>query len=170
LSAIYQKLTGIFGKDLVFLIFSDHGQCECSYQFNLLSELDKKRLKLGDDYLCFIDATLALFWPKDKVVKEKILKILSKIKIGNVIDEALQKRCHIRFNDERYGEIIFVLKPGGTFFPNFFSAFGAMRGLHGYLPEDDVQKGCLISNKKFSYPLKHVKDFRNLINIYTCEK
>jgi len=163
LSAIYQKLTSIFGKRLVYFIFSDHGQCECSYQFNLLSELDKKRLKLGDDYLCFIDATLALFWPKDKVIKEKILDILGEIKMGKVIDAHAQKKYHIRFNDERYGEIIFVLKPGGTFLPNFFSPFGAMKGLHGYLPEEDVQKGFLISSKTFSYPCKHVKDLRNLL-------
>lgn len=163
LSVIYQRLAGIFGRELMFFIFSDHGQCECSYQFNLLSELDKKKLKLSDDYLCFIDATLALFWPRDNVVKEKILEILGEIKIGKVIDETLQKRYHIRFNDERYGEIIFVLKPGGTFLPNFFSPFNAMKGLHGYLPEEEVQKGYLISNKNFSYPFRHIKDFRNLL-------
>ena len=170
LFTIYQKLTSMFGKNLVFLIFSDHGQCECSYQFNLLHKLDEKRLKLGDDYLCFIDATLALFWPQDKVVKEKILEILSKTKIGKVVDEALQKKYHIRFNDERYGEIIFMLRPGGTFLPNFFSPFNAMKGLHGYLPEDQVQKGFLVSDKKLSYPFKHVKDFRNFtLNVFTCE-
>lgn len=163
LSIIYRKLTSVFGKRFTLFLFSDHGQCECSRQFDILSELERKGLKLGDDYICFVDATLALFWPKDKVVKERILEILSKIKIGKVIDEALRKKYHIRFNEERYGEIIFVLKPGGTFLPNFFSPFSAMKGLHGYLPEDEVQKGFLVSNKKFLYPLRHVKDFRNLL-------
>ena len=158
---VYQKLERRFGKNFTFLVFSDHGQCEQMHNLNLLSELDRATLNLGDDYFCLLDATMALFWAKNKVEKEKVLGVLRKIKIGRVIDECLQKKYHIRFNDERYGEIIFALKPGGTFFPNFFSPLSAMRGLHGYLPEDDVQKGFLISDKKFSYDFRHVKDFRN---------
>lgn len=163
LSAIYEKLTSILGKRLIFVIFSDHGMCECSYQLDLLSRLERNRLKIGDDYLCFLDATLALFWSKDEVVKEKILGILGEIERGEVIDARAQKEYHIRFDYERYGEIIFILKPGGTFLPNFFSPFGAMKGLHGYLPEEDVQKSFLISSKKFSNSCKHVKDLRTLL-------
>lgn len=163
LLGVYQKLEKCFGKNLTFFVFSDHSQCEQTHNLNLLSELDRETLHLGDDYFCFLDATLALFWAKNKVVKEKILELLGKIKIGKVVDESLQKNYHIKFNDERYGEIIFVLKPGGTFFPNFFSPFSAMRGLHGYLPENEVQKGFLVSSKKFLRPLGHVKDFRSML-------
>ena len=163
LGRIYQKLKKCFGKNLAFLVFSDHGQCEQTHNLDLLSELEKKALYFAEDYLCFIDATMALFWPQNEVVQEKILNVLDEIKIGKVIDEDLREQYHIKFNDKRFGEIIFVLKPGGTFFPNFFSPFSAMRGLHGYLPEDEVQKGFLISSKKFSYPPRHVKDFRNLL-------
>ncbi len=167
LSFIYQKQKKTFGKRFKLFLFSDHGQCDCSCQFNLFSELDREGLKLGDDYICFVDATLALFWPEDKVVEEKILKILERIKMGKLVDEALQEKYRIRFDDERYGKIIFVLKPGATFLPNFFSPFNAMKGLHGYLPEDQVQKGFLVSNKKFPYPFKHVKDLKNLL-LYIC--
>lgn len=163
LSVVYQKLKKIFKKDFIFIAFSDHGQCEQSYNLNLLSELGKKELKFGDDYVCFIDATLALFWPKNEAVKEKMLNILGRIGLGKVIDENLQKRYHIRFNDKRYGEIIFVLEPGVTFFPNFFSPFGSMKGLHGYLPEEEVQKSFLISNEKLSFHFSHVKGSRNLL-------
>ena len=160
---VYQKLEKYFGENLTFFVFSDHGQCERAHSLDLLSELEKRALYFAEDYLCFIDATMALFWPQNEVVKEKILNVLDEIKIGKVIDEDLREQYHIKFNDKRFGEIIFVLKPGGTFFPNFFSPFSAMRGLHGYLPEDEVQKGFLISSKKFSYPPRHVKDFRNLL-------
>ncbi len=167
---VYQKLAKCFGKNLTFFVFSDHGQCEQTNNLNLLSELDKKTLNLGDDYLCILDATLALFWAKNKDVEEKILEVLGKIRIGKVIDERLQKKYHIRFDDKRYGEIIFVLNPGGTLFPNFFSSFGTMRGLHGYLPEDDVQKGLLISDKKSLYVPRHVRDIRNfIVNVFSQE-
>lgn len=166
LSAIYRRLTNDFREHFTSLIFSDHGQIGVSYQLDLFSGLDRKGLKINDDYLCFIDATLALFWPKDDTVEEKIMEILGEIKFGKVITEVLQKKYHIKFNDKRYGEIIFVLEPGGAFFPNFFSPLGSMKGLHGYLPQEDVQKGFLISNKKFAYTLSHIRDIRNfLLNI-----
>lgn len=159
---VYQKLEKRFGKNLTFFVFSDHGQCEQTHILDLLSELEKKTLHFAEDYLCFIDATMALFWAQNEVVKEKILNVLDEIKVGKTIDDDLREQYHIKFNDKRFGEIIFVLKPGGTFFPNFFSAFSAMKGLHGYRPEDEVQKGFLISSIKLSNPPKHVKDFRNL--------
>jgi hypothetical protein len=160
---VYQKLEKRFGKNLAFFVFSDHGQCELIHNLNLLSDLEKKGLYLGKDYLCFIDATMALFWPRKEVVQEKVLNVLGEIKIGKVIDEDLREQYHLKFSDKRFGEIVFVLKPGGTFFPNFFSPFSAMKGLHGYLPEDEVQKGFLISSKKFLHPPVHVKDFRNML-------
>jgi hypothetical protein len=163
LFTVYQRLSKAFVEKLQFLIFSDHGQCDCLHKLDLMSELNKGRLKLGEDYLCFIDATIALFWPNNEVVKEKILEILSKIKVGQVIDQSLEKMYHLRFKDKRYGEIIYVLNPGTTFLPNFFSPLNAMKGLHGYLPMDNVQKGFLVSNQKFSPVYSHVKDIRNLL-------
>jgi len=158
----YQKLKKSYGKNLTFLVFSDHGQCEQKFRVNILAELGRFNLSLGKDYLCFIDATLALFWSQNEAKKEKILNILNQIKLGKVIDDHHRERYHIQFTDDRFGDIIFVLNPGGTFFPNFFSPFGAMKGLHGYLPEYEVQKGFLISNKSFQYGCTHVRDLRNL--------
>lgn len=160
LSKIYRKLENTFGTHFTFFLFSDHGQSELLHQIDLLSELSREGLRLGVDYLCFVDATLALFWPEDDGAKEKILEVLGEIEQGKVMDEDCRKKYHINFNDDRYGEIIFVLKPGGTFVPNFFSPFGAMKGLHGYLPEEEVQKAFLISDKKFCN-LQHVKDLKS---------
>ena len=160
----YQKLKKSFGKNLKFLIFSDHGQCEQVYRVNILAELGRFGLNLGEDYLCFIDATLALFWSQNETKKQKILKGLQKIKLGTLIEDKHRKHYHINFNDNRFGEIIFALKPGGTFFPNFFSPFGAMKGLHGYLPEENVQKAFLISNEKPHMQLTHVKDIKLLLH------
>jgi len=161
LRRVYQKLKRRFETDLTFIVFSDHGQCEKTYEFNLLFELGKNGLNLAEDYFCFVDATLALFWPENEVVQEKILKILGGNESGQVISEDRQEKYHIKFNDKRYGEIIFVLKPGGTFSPNFFSPFGSMKGLHGYLPEEGLQKGFLISDENLSYSYDHVKNFRD---------
>jgi len=164
LAMAYRKLKNLYGRNLTFLVFSDHGQLERKFQVDILSQLDKKGLKLGDDYICFIDATLALFWPEDEAKKEKILSTLNKTGRGIIIDPQLRKKYHMEFGDEKYGEIIYVLNPGGTFVPNFFSPFGAMKGLHGYLPEENVQKAFLISDENYSHQLNHVTDLRKFIH------
>ena len=159
----YQKLEKTFKKKLTFSVFSDHSQCEQVFRVNILAELNKFGLNLGKDYLCFIDATLVLFWPQNDTKREKIIDVLRKIKLGTLIDSDQRKNYHLNFTDNRYGEIIFVLKPGGTFFPNFFSPFSAMKGLHGYLPEEEVQNAFLISNKEPRFELTHVKDIYKLL-------
>jgi predicted AlkP superfamily pyrophosphatase or phosphodiesterase len=166
LRVIYHKLKDTFGKNLTFIVFSDHGQCEQFHRVDLLSEFNRKGLKLGDDYLCFVDATLALFWSESGVIEEKILTTLSRNKLGRIIDEDQKRKYHIRFSNKGFGEIIFVLKPGVTFFPNFYSSLRPMKGLHGYLPEDDVQESFLISNKLLQSSPIHVKDIRELLKSF----
>jgi hypothetical protein len=166
IASTYQKLINSY-DNLKFLVFSDHSQSELHFQINILSELRKKELRLDYDYICFIDATIALFWPKNVIVKEKIMYVLSKIKQGKVLNKIHKKKYHMEFTDNRFGKIIFSLKPGGTFFPNFYSSFKPMKGLHGYLPENDVQSAFLISNKELPYSFQHVKDIRKLLELFT---
>ncbi|WGM90649.1 MAG: alkaline phosphatase family protein [Candidatus Bathyarchaeum tardum] len=164
LFTVYQKLKKRFGHNFLCLFFSDHGQCEQRFTCDILTEFHKNGLKLGKDYGCFVDATLAFFWYENSIAKEKILEILGTVKmrrLGTIIDENRREHYHLNFSDNRYGKIIYVLKPGGTFFPNFFSPFGTLKGLHGYLPEENVQKSFLISDKLLSFPFNHVKDFRD---------
>jgi hypothetical protein len=160
LSKTYARVRKRFGDNLTFIVFSDHGQCQQTFEFDILSALRNSGVKMGMDCLCFVDATLALFWPKTETAKGKIVNLLESLNIGRVLDEEDKARYRIRFKTNRFGDIVFVLKPGGTFFPNFFSPFGTLKGLHGYLPEDAVQKAFLIANKDLSYNFSHVKDFR----------
>jgi predicted AlkP superfamily pyrophosphatase or phosphodiesterase len=163
LMVLYKKLRIISGDQFTFIVFTDHGQCERKHTLDIISELDKKALEFGHDYISFVDATIALFWVKNEHIKEKLLDILRETQMGVILNEQLKKKYHILFNDRRYGEIIFVLKPGNIFYPNFFSPFSAMKGLHGYLPETDVQKAHILSNKEFSPRVTHIKNIKDLL-------
>ncbi len=166
LSLIYRKLIDLFGKNLTLFIFSDHGQCEQISTFDLMHELSRHRLRHVKDFVCFVDATLALFWPSNDSVKEKLMSILKKLEgcgLGKVVHGSLHEKYHIKFADARYGELYFVLKPGVTFFPNFFSPISSMKGLHGYLPEENVQKSFVVSNKPPTSNLCKVGDIKNTL-------
>ena len=158
---VYRKLKSHFRDNLTFMIFSDHGQCQQTFEFDILSALKRNGIILKKDYLCFVDATLALFWFENTGVQEKVYDLLASLKLGRVLSNEDRKRYRIEFSSRKFGDIIFVLKPGGTFYPNFYSPFGTLKGLHGYLPEDHVQKAFLISDQPLAHKFNHVKDLRN---------
>lgn len=162
LSLLYEKLSRHLADRFRLVVFSDHGQCERTLAVNIFSIINRLGIRIGEDYLCFIDATIALFWPNNERARKLILTILSKSKLGTVVSPELRKRYHISFREDAYGEIIFALKPGIIFFPNFFNPFSAMKGLHGFLPEESVQKAFMVSDNCLPYDCHHVKDFRNL--------
>jgi hypothetical protein len=164
LMKVYQNLKNNYKDHFVFLVFSDHGQSQRVNSFDIFSTIEAEHLKLAEDYVCFVDATMALFWATDDLAKEKLKTALNSLKVGTLIDESLKKKYNLRFKKKSmYGDYIYVANPGWAFFPNFFSPFGAMKGLHGYLPENRVQKAFLVSDKAFDFNVSHVKDMKELI-------
>jgi hypothetical protein len=161
---VYKNLKNAYRDRFEFLVFSDHGQSQLTNSFNLASKIEARHLRFPEDYICFIDATMALFWTMDNFVKEKLKTILNSLKIGTLVDESLREKYNLRFKKkDMYGDFVYVANPGWAFFPNFYSPFGAMKGLHGYLPENNVQKAFLISDKDFDFNVSHVKDIKKLI-------
>lgn len=170
LNHVYNKLIKKFDENLTFVVFSDHGQCDKTFVYDILSALRHSGMSLGKDYLVFVDATMAFFWFEKESVKQKLSEFLSNISVGKLLNQIETKQYNINFNTNKFGCLIFVLKPGGTFFPNFFSPFGTLKGLHGYLPEDMVQKAFLISSKSIPSNFSHVKDFRDFALTMSCSK
>jgi hypothetical protein len=164
LAGIYRKIKDSFRQNVTFFFFSDHGQYQFKNSLDIISSLARERLMFMKDYACFIDATITLFWSMDNSTKDKIMNALQSIEEGVLVDEKLKEKYHLKFGKKRlYGDIIYVLRPGWTFFPNFFSCSGTMKGLHGYLPENHGQKALLISNETCESKIRHVKDIENLI-------
>lgn len=169
LKDLYLKIKDKFKENVMFLLFSDHGQSQFIGSLDIISNLACRNLMFVKDYICFIDATIALFWFMNKHAQDKLENTLESLEKGTVIDEKLKEKYHLIFNEKRmYGDLIYVLKPGWTFFPNFFSCFGVMKGLHGYLPENHVQNALLISDENLSFKISHVKDIRELIIKSMC--
>ncbi|MHA1705615.1 MAG: alkaline phosphatase family protein [Promethearchaeota archaeon] len=162
LMKVHEKLENS-RHDVTFLFFSDHGQSQFLDSVDIISVFEKEGLKFAKHYICFIDATIALFWPKNSSVNETMKNVLTSFKVGTLIDEKMRRRYHLNFKDKkRYGDLIYILRPGWAFFPNFFSPFGVMKGLHGYLPENDVQKAFILSDENLS-DISHVKDIRKFV-------
>jgi predicted AlkP superfamily pyrophosphatase or phosphodiesterase len=125
------------------ILWGDHGFANIKNYINLGKVLPKR-----EDYLCFIAGTTASFWFKNEEIKKEILGILSKIKEGIILDKKTAEKYKIPM-DEKYGEIVFYIKKGDYFFPNFYQEKENERfkAMHGY-PDDKELDGFLITNSK----------------------
>jgi predicted AlkP superfamily pyrophosphatase or phosphodiesterase len=145
------------------IIFSDHGQAEVKNYVDIISYLSRRKIEFQQDYLCFIDATTALFWIKNERKREIVVRALEGLKVGKVIDERLRKKYHVDFRHRLYGDFTYLLHPEYMFFPNFWGRVSPMRGTHGYAPENPCQDAFFATNLRNCKIPKHVKDIRSVI-------
>ena len=128
-------------------IFSDHGMVEIKASINVKKVVDKLGLKPVKDYIVFYDSTMARFKVKDKANAQKIIDTLSKVKHLTYIDDNLKAKYKIRFNNDLWGDLMFLADPGYRIFPDYFAPIKSnTKGMHGYWPEYQDSKGILISN------------------------
>ncbi len=151
-----------FDGDII--IWTDHGMTEVEKSINIKEILDKLDLKLGKDYLYFLDSTLARFWFKNEKAKKTILTAISKTELIEV-DKNLKDQYGVNFKDNKYGDVMFTVKPGTIIFPDFYNSFKAPKNMHGFLPETETEQGFyLIRSNKIKNGNKNLM-IRNLFDI-----
>jgi predicted AlkP superfamily pyrophosphatase or phosphodiesterase len=125
------------------LIWSDHGMLPVKKTLDLKSLLPK----FGDGYLYFLDSAMARFWFFDQNKRKKVIEILHKIKDGYLLSKQQIRDYKIDFQDNKYGDEIFLVNPGVLIMPNFFQE-KPIKGMHGYDLSDKGEWGFFIINKK----------------------
>ncbi|MFC2067155.1 alkaline phosphatase family protein [Chloroflexota bacterium] len=115
-----------------FIIFSDHGMVPVERQINLMDALERLPIKMGEDYILFLNSTVANFWFKSQKGKSLIVEALGKIEPGAILDRAKLKELKIDKVGAEYGELFFALKEGNVFFPDFYRRRKPPKGMHGY--------------------------------------
>jgi predicted AlkP superfamily pyrophosphatase or phosphodiesterase len=138
---------------VTWVIVGDHGMTD------IVKELDvahlvhtaarKLELKHGEDYLLFLDSTMARLWH----LTDKALPLTDSvfedepafIDNGQVISEDLARKYRIPYKDRRYGDVIWWAKPGVLIFPDYFHDFNTHnKGMHGYDSYHEDMKGFAI--------------------------
>jgi len=119
-------------EKIVLIILSDHGMCPVKGYVNLYNLLRDLPLKLGKDYLIFLDSTMARFWFFNNKSRNLIYSKLTNVEFGQILNEAAKKKLEIDKIGREYGEMIFAINEGYVFFPDFFRKHNPPRGMHGY--------------------------------------
>jgi hypothetical protein len=127
------------------ILFGDHGMLTVVQTFDLWAELNKLPLRFGEDYVFFLDSTMARFWFLRNEARAQVENLLRSVPVGKILEKEDQKRFAIEGCRPENGELIFLLQPGAVIHPNFFQREGAPPlGMHGYDPAVPDNEGILI--------------------------
>ena len=115
------------------LIITDHGMSLVYNYIDILSDLKKiSGLSLYDDYIVFLDSTLARFWFKNEYAKKKITEYLSTLEYGHILTEKEIETLHLPTDIRQIGDVMFIINEGSVIYPDFWSGTRKPKGMHGY--------------------------------------
>lgn len=129
---------------LNLIIVSDHGMFDVKDTVDIERKLELIPLKVPEDYLYFLDSTIARFWFFNAKAKRLVEEILSTVPNGHILSQQEKEKLKIDFKlDNFYGELLFWVDKGYMIFPNFFQSITQDKtsGMHGYIDDED---GALI--------------------------
>lgn len=126
-------------------VFSDHGMAPTKATHNLLGLLQELKFKILTDYIYTIDSTMARFWFFNEKCKKEVDNLLSAQTFGHILREEELSAQGIKFSDNRYGDLIFLMNPGELIFPSFMGKT-PFEGMHGFHPDDPYSYGSFLTN------------------------
>lgn len=127
---------------LSIIILSDHGMTDVNRTVDVWGALEGAGLRLGRDYLCFLDSTMARFWGDTRAVD---VAVGAAGDAGRVLDDDALREFGCFFPDREYGDSILLVDPGALIVPSFMGA-RAIAAMHGYDPRDRFSKGCFLTD------------------------
>ncbi|MCD6571384.1 MAG: alkaline phosphatase family protein, partial [Deltaproteobacteria bacterium] len=140
------------------VILSDHGIANAKESVNF--QLERKFGRPDPSKLVyFYDSLYLRVWTRNCSLKKEIVNFLQESKVGYVLTE--EERAFWGLSDSRFGKVIFLLKEGYVFVPNYFG-LRLQRAYHGYHPKLESQKGIfLYSGSKIAIEPEYLVDVYN---------
>lgn len=139
------------------LVFSDHGMVETTGAFDLLRFVRDIGFSHPRDYLAFYDSTMARFWFSNERAREETAQALASLDCGTLLTDAELKKEGVYFEDRRFGEMIFLMKPGVLVLPSYMGAH-APAGMHGFSPEHEDSYAILRASESIEPEPTHIRD------------
>ncbi len=139
-------------------IFSDHGMTPIQQTVDLISEVEQLGLRIPEDYLPAYDSTMARFWIGNERAETRLRHLLDDIPYGRLLTDQEIAQLGLDFNDDRYGNLIFVLQPGTLLCPSDMGRI-PFAGMHGFHPQEDpAAHAVFLSSIPHATPVTHITD------------
>lgn len=152
-------------SDCGFFVFSDHGMTATRETFDLKGAVETLGCRLPHDYIALYDSTMARFWFFNPEARRKIEALLSSLDCGSVVSEQEQKAFGIDFDHNRFGDLIFMMKPACLIHPSYMGRV-PWKGMHGFHPDEPTSSATLLARGEPRVPVHGVWD---LFHLMCCE-
>ena len=114
-------------------VFSGNGMADVTGECDLMRKVEALPVQLGKDYFAIYDSTMARFWFMNETAERVIGDALSGSMDGQWLSDHTLRQWGCDFPDRRYGQRIFLLRPGVLLNPSFMGRT-MLGGMHGYDP------------------------------------
>jgi len=148
--------------DVRMYVFSDHGMVPTTSNYDLWREIDGLGFKVPKDFLPFYDSTMARFWFFNVKAREAIVAHLNTRDCGHILTDRERHTFGLDFPDTRYGEVVFLMKPGCLIVPSFLGK-RSIAGMHGFDPSAPFSSGALVATTKLPFAVSTISDMHKLM-------
>jgi hypothetical protein len=133
--------------DATMTVFSDHGMTPVNRHYDLMKDIECLPYQMPADYLVVYDSTMARFWFFSDQARIQITQVLKESSCGRIVSETELRELGVWFADSRYGELVFLLRPGWLLARSDFNGPQWMPfGMHGYHPDDPYSDAVFLSS------------------------
>jgi hypothetical protein len=151
ITALHRRARERYREVSVFA-FGDHGMAPVRRSHDLWSSLEALPFRVPDDFLYFLDSSMARFWFHADPARPAVRSLLEGLDYGRVLPDDELERLGANFPRREYGELIFLLDEGEILVPSFMG-LSPVRGMHGYHPDAGCSYTTLATNRHdLEYP------------------
>jgi hypothetical protein len=150
------------GRDPRLFVFSDHGMTPIRWTHDLRRDVQALGLRVPEDYLPAYDSTMARFWVGSERARAALTALLADHPCGALMTPAELQRLGVWFDDDRYYQLLFLMKPGMLLSP---SDMGTVRfaGMHGYHPSEPTADAVLLATVPVDKTVDHITGVRGVM-------
>jgi hypothetical protein len=105
---------------------------------------------------------MARFWAWNERARTRLVEALTDHPCGQLLSREELGRLGIGFDDDRYYQLLFVLKPGVLLNPSDMGHF-RFAGMHGYHPSDPTADAVLLSTAPLDKAVDHISGIHDLL-------
>lgn len=148
--------------DVRMFVFSDHGMTPIRWTYDLARDVEALGLRVPGDYLAAYDSTMARFWVETEAARRALADLLGEHPCGRLLDRSELARLGVWFDDDRYYQMLFLLKPGVLLSP---SHMGTVRfaGMHGYHPSEPTADAVLLASDPVERTVDHITHVHDVL-------
>lgn len=143
-------------------VFTDHGMHDIHRGYDLEKDVEALGLRFGIDYVAFYDSTMGRFWCLNSEARVALNGLLARHPEGRLLPDSELKALGVYYPDAQYGDLIFLMNSGTQIAPSFMGR-KAIRGMHGFHPDDPDSKAMICSNQPLPATLTHIPQIFGLM-------